>query len=249
MSKELENLTFINTRPQEQAQELTSRLTSQGARVVEFPLIEIVEPESWESFGEALSQTREGDWFFFTSSNGVKFFSKGFQQGGLAFPENVRVAVIGEKTAKACKEVGIEVSFVSEVANGKALAEEFVRAYPEKGSCYLFRGDISDNKILEGLSVLGPVRDIIVYRNTLPHRAKDRLEEFKGFMEKADMMLITSSQAAKNLVQLCSPQIQIAVIGPKTAETVSELNLNLVLAAKSTTIESLVSGLVEFYSK
>ncbi len=65
---------IIVTRAREQASSLVEILEEEGAYVIEFPVIEITEPEDYSELDNAIKNIKKYNWIIFTSVNGVKFF-------------------------------------------------------------------------------------------------------------------------------------------------------------------------------
>ena len=70
------------TRAREQAEPFLRMLEEEGAEVIEFPVIEIFPPASYEALDKAAARVRDYDWIVFTSVNGVtKFFERLLHSG------------------------------------------------------------------------------------------------------------------------------------------------------------------------
>ncbi|MEO6463368.1 MAG: uroporphyrinogen-III synthase, partial [Candidatus Eisenbacteria bacterium] len=65
----LEGRTVVVTRARAQAAALVEALRRLGARVLELPAIEIVDPPDWSPFDAALDRLEAYDWVVFTSAN------------------------------------------------------------------------------------------------------------------------------------------------------------------------------------
>src|SRR5215211_3303231 len=68
------------TRPLEQSQEMVTLLENLGAKVICRPMVEIVEPDSWDMLDGAIEKLATYDGLLFTSANGVKFFFRRLRQ-------------------------------------------------------------------------------------------------------------------------------------------------------------------------
>jgi len=67
---------IVITRPEAQAGGMIDLLRQQGARVICFPTIKVVPPESWQALDKTLEHLETYRWIIFTSANGVHFFFK-----------------------------------------------------------------------------------------------------------------------------------------------------------------------------
>jgi len=171
--------------------------------------------------------------------------------------KNLAVGVIGEQTAQAAREHGFNVEFVANTSNAEAFAGEFIEYLQNKsssfsGNIYILRGKVANTNLEKQLAEANfKVFPIVVYESRVHEVSAEEVERFCS--KPPDMIVLTSSQAAKNLVQILNKpeklkQIPVAVIGPKTAQTVEQLGLNLSIVAEKTFSESLVQGIIGFFS-
>lgn len=100
--------TVVVTRARTQASALSSQLRDLGAEVLEFPTIEIVDPEDFEPIDSAIRNLDVYHWLILTSVNGVERFFDRLEfadKDGRAL-YGLRVAAIGPATAAACMDRG-----------------------------------------------------------------------------------------------------------------------------------------------
>src|SRR5207244_7221270 len=110
-SKPLFGRRVVVTRAREQASDLKRRFEERGAQVVQFPTIEIVPPESFDSLDRAVDEA--WDWLIFTSTNGVSaFFERLFAKGKDVRSLSCKVAAVGDSTAAALRAHGIAPDIV-----------------------------------------------------------------------------------------------------------------------------------------
>src|SRR5918998_783500 len=93
----LSGRTVLITRARRQAAEFAGELERMGARVVECPTIEIVEPESYAALDRAVEDLFGYDWIIFTSANGVEHFISRLELRGadVSALDELRVCAIG----------------------------------------------------------------------------------------------------------------------------------------------------------
>ena len=72
----------VVTRAREQASDFRILLEKKGAHCLEFPTIEVVEPDSWTYVDRAIGRLEDYDWVIFTSVNGVRFFFRRLGEQG-----------------------------------------------------------------------------------------------------------------------------------------------------------------------
>jgi uroporphyrinogen III methyltransferase/synthase len=195
------------------------------------------------------------DWCLFTSVNGVKYFRRRLEKLGkdVRALAKIKIGVIGEKTASALWEWGLRADLMPLEFRAEALAE----ALKEKGvagkKMLLARAEKARDILPEMLKASGAEVDIVpVYRTILPKANKD---EFKKLLDQGiDIITFTSSSTVKHLVEIFYPEplarltegINIACIGPITAQIAKEFGLNVTIIPKVYTIRGLVKAIVAF---
>lgn len=295
MEHPLANLCFLNTRPKEQAAELSALLEKQGGTTFEFPTIEILPDPSWPLVRKHVAALSSDDWIIFTSANAVREIAKQLQQERSltsSFPR-AHVAAIGKQTARVAKGLGFPVGFTAQKATSETFANEFLSFLQDQfhsptnnRTLLLLRGEIADENlpkllVSDGVTVITQT----VYQNKISLPNKEHLKTLiqilqnsrKGFdkdgigrtaqtpgsVSRLDMLLFTSSEAARNFLRILEKEktgktedvlasvraIPAAVIGPKTAKTVEDLGFTLVSVANEASINSLVEGIVEYWSQ
>ena len=130
---------ILLTRPKELISEMAGRLRRMGAEVLEMPAIETVpiqpNPALEDCFqkdpkGAAYSQKTAGrtDWMVFTSPAGVRIFMDWFlQDHDIRDLAGIRIAAIGEGSAKKLRQYGIRCDFVPTVYDGETLGRELAQ--------------------------------------------------------------------------------------------------------------------------
>ena len=128
----LSGRTVVVTRARAQAAPLVEALRRLGARVLELPAIEIVDPPDWTPFDSALGRLDDYDWIVFTSENAIRrAIVRARTQGRdlaaeLARGPRPRVAVIGEATARRLRLAAVPVGLVAAEARAEGLLAAFV---------------------------------------------------------------------------------------------------------------------------
>ncbi|MCC6220628.1 MAG: uroporphyrinogen-III synthase [Deltaproteobacteria bacterium] len=237
----LVGLTFLNTRPHAQAKVLTDLLVEKGGEVLEFSTIAISEPDSLIK-GQMIREMgilERDDWVVFTSANGIEVtaeqFTRANDKASLLALEGLRrckIAVIGKKTKLCALSHGLNVDYISDVANSEAFAESFreylnrVR-YIDKADqspikVLLLRGKIASSHLPQGLTVPWiTLVSLPVYDLRMPVHSSEEISGLGRFLQiceekvvdfaqakshlhhhKIDMMIFTSSQAVKNFIRI-----------------------------------------------
>ncbi|WP_303218237.1 uroporphyrinogen-III synthase [Enterococcus asini] len=134
----------------------------------------------------------QADWVLFTSQTPVP-------QIVPLLREQTKIAVIGEKTAKAVCKLNREVDFISPQETKRAFLATFKEAYPQVGRVFYPKSQLADDYIETQLQTTAKVTSQVTYLN-LP--AKDGLKRCSHLLqEKAiDGVYLTSASAAKRFL-------------------------------------------------
>jgi uroporphyrinogen III methyltransferase / synthase len=241
-------------RTKEQADEVCELLRARGAVPEQVPTIAVEPPRTPQQMERAVKGLVTGryQWIGFTSVNAVRAIREKFEEYGLdarAFA-GVKVAAVGEATARALRAFGIMPDLVPE---GEQSAEGLAEAWPAYDDILdpinrvlLPRADIATEGLLARLTDLGwEAEDVTAYRTVraAPPPAPIR-EAIKG--GGFDAVLFTSSSTVRNLIGIAGKPhavTVIAVIGPQTAKTAAEFGLRVDVVADQPSIPALVDGL------
>ena len=244
-------------RTKEQAGALSEQLQSYGAVPHEVPTIAVEPPRTPQQMERAVKGLVTGryEWVAFTSANAVKAVAEKFEEYGLdarAFA-GIKVAAVGEQTAKALRAFGVVPDLVpSGDQSAAGLLEDFPAydpAFDPIERVFLPRADIATETLVAGLVELGwEVDDVTAYRTVraAPPPAEVR-EAIKG--GGFDAVLFTSSSTVKNLVGIAGKphaSTVIACIGPQTAKTAEEHGLRVDVLAPSPSAAVLAEALAAF---
>jgi uroporphyrinogen III methyltransferase/synthase len=259
MTRPLKNRTILITRARNQAPDFRRRLEQQGARVLEFPTIEIRSRPDPE-LDQAVNGLDHCDWLMFTSNNAVEIFME--RARVLArLPENnptatlPKVCAIGPATAEKMESYGYSVDLVPRLYQAEGVLEDFLD---------FNKGQLKDLRILlpcasEARELLpqtlrdqgAEVNLVSIYDTVIPEERYSQLAQlFKT--DAPDMITFTSSSTVKNFVALAEGIKEIqkypcAVIGPITAETAAENALNIVVHPEESTLTELVAAMGRYF--
>ena len=128
---------IVVTRTRAQAGELSARLHSLGADVLELPTIRIEPPTDLRAFAELVQDAHAYDWIVFTSPNGVNAFFELFYKlyddareiGG------AKIAAIGSATAERLKHFHMHVDLQPEEFVAEALGAGVPEAWAGSKIC------------------------------------------------------------------------------------------------------------------
>jgi uroporphyrinogen III methyltransferase/synthase len=259
-SRPLFGWTVLVPRTREQAGELSDLLRLYGAAPLEVPTIAVEPPRTAAPMDRAIKGLVSGRylWVVFTSVNAVRAIREKLEEYGLdarAFA-GVRIAAVGEATAAALAGYGIRPELVpTEQQSSEGLLADwpdFDELLDPLDRVLLPRADIATETLVAGLKERGwAVDEVTAYRTVraAPPPAPIR-EALKG--GRIDAVVFTSSSTARNLVGIAGKphdRTVIAVIGPQTAATVTELGLRVDVQAGEPSVPSLATALADFAAR
>ncbi|MBU4288347.1 MAG: uroporphyrinogen-III synthase, partial [Proteobacteria bacterium] len=250
---------IVVTRAREQASELIKLLSDLGAECLECPTIKVVPPDDWKPLDTAIENISSYDWLVFTSVNGVNFFferlfAKGKDVRALG---KLNTAVIGPATERRLFNFGLK----SDIVPKNYIAESIIEAFKDedvKGKKILLPRAKDARPILPvELTKMGVTVDEIIsyYTKEDPDSANLLSKRLKE--DTIDLITFTSSSTVKNFKALLPDNIfetklkdiNIACIGPITAETARDLGFNVNIVADSFTIPGLCEAILDYYRK
>jgi uroporphyrinogen III methyltransferase/synthase len=260
MAQPLKDKTVMVTRPRAQSKEMTDMLESLGAIVIHCPTIEIIEPDSWAALDAAIEKINTYDWIVFTSANGPEFFFRRLaerRKDGITSIARLTICAIGPATAKAIEAAGIRV----DVTAADSKAEGALRAIIEhaggeekmRGLRLLIpRARIAREVLPSELLRLGAEVDAVeTYQTVKPDTDPEVV--IRLFAEGIiDAITFTSSSTVSNFARLIGASdlsnllhgVLIACIGPVTAQTAIEHNLENIVQPEAYNSTALVETIV-----
>ena len=234
------------TRSREGNTELAAKLAARGFVPVSVDTFELLPPETWAGVDPCLKRLAGFDWVALTSAAGVEFFASRMRD--LSLPLRSRgfplVAAVGEKTAAALKEHGVDVDFLPSSYLTKALCAELPTDRGKR--VVVFRADIGDRGFVAGLRKRGfEVEDVAIYRTSPPRGGVKPLEQ------KFGAILFASPSAVEgflNRLGTARPggrlaETTVVCIGPVTAASARKAGFSRVIVAKTHTTEGMLECL------
>jgi uroporphyrinogen-III synthase len=246
---------IVVTRTRDQASELAARLASLGAEVVELPVIRISREVSKQTLAEVMLEFGAYDWLVFTSANGVHHFFGEFLRifDDIRSLGLVRIACIGEATAKAIGELHLKAEVLPKAATAEALAEEMVATGSmDSAKVLVITGNLNRDTLVRKLQEARAIVDCLqVYKTEAVDLSADPVAaEFRR--KGADAVLFASSSSARSFVdQGESLRIDAGAkkplygsMGPQTSEAMRKAGLRVDFEAATPGIDELVAELV-----
>ena len=259
--------TILVTRSVGQSSEFAQALATLGANVIEMPTLEIGPPSNWEALDHAIAHLSHFHWLILTSTNGINyFFERLIAQGkDVQSLKEIKIAVVGEKTAQRLKQHGLQPDFIPP----NFVADSLVANFPEEltGKKVLFpRVESGGREILvQELTTKGAeVIEVAAYQSccpkTIPPSAQLALQS-----GKVDIITFASSKTVQFFCQLVEKifsenslenhssvvansleGVCIASIGPQTSKTCRSLIGRVDVEALEYTLDGLTQVLIKW---
>jgi uroporphyrinogen-III synthase len=246
---------IVVTRTRDQASELATKLAAFGADVVELPVIRISKEISKPALADVMLEFGAYDWLVFTSANGVhNFFSEFFRIfDDIRSLGLIRIACIGEATAKAVSDLRLKVECRPAKATAEALAGEMIdTGSMDSAKILVITGNLNRDVIVKKLEEARAIVDCLqVYKTEAVDLSQDpAAAEFRRL--GADAVLFASSSSAQCFIEQ-GDVLKVGnegkkplngSIGPQTSETMRKVGLHVDFEAKSPGIAELVAELL-----
>lgn len=198
------------TRPRDQAAQLAQRITEAGGIPLLFPLLDIAPVDDDALLREQFSRLAQFDLAIFISPNAVRYGIAALRTAGSAIPPSLKIATVGQGSAKALRELGIESALVP----GERFDSEGLLALPELqqiAGCraIIFRGN-GGRELLGGtLAARGATVEYAeCYRRSKPPQDGAAL-----LAAAPDAITVTSSEALGYLWDMLDEQARAALRG------------------------------------
>ncbi|MCG2207813.1 uroporphyrinogen-III synthase [Staphylococcus epidermidis] len=177
------------------------------------------------------------DWLIFSSKNAVKYF--------YPYLKNVKVkkvAVIGDKTAQYCNELGISVDFVPRDFSQEGFLDEFkIR----EQHLLMPSSEKARPKLVQQLSQYNEIVKIDLYR---PVPNFKNISQVKALVRKHQIDAVTFSSSSAVEFYFKDGNVpefdHYFAIGKQTARTILKFNASVKVANKQT-LDSLIDKIIE----
>ncbi len=187
----LAELNIVVTRPRAQALSLAKRISTLGGNPILFPLLEIEPVSDTCLLNEQVARLPDFDLAIFISPNAVRY-SLSVIQSTIGFPDNLRVASVGQSSAQTLREAGIkEVIAPKDRSDSEALLAMPQLQNVDGWKAIIFRGDGGRELLGDTLKERGAeVEYVTCYRRRKPSQSPEVL-----LTCKPDAITISSSEA------------------------------------------------------
>ncbi len=255
-SSSLAGRRIVLTRAGHQNSELHAKLAALGAEVLELPLIRVIKSVRNEDLAEVFPELGGYDWIAFTSANGVRFY---FEEFFRVFDDIrslglIRIACVGEATAKAIVALHLKVECQPEIATAEALAAALVATGSlDSAKVLVVTGNRNREVLVTKLEEARAIVDTLqVYQTEKNDLSSDpSAADFRA--RGADAILFASSSAAQSFVDQAAV-LQLAKdarrplagsMGPQTSETMKKAGIPIDFTAKEPSLDALVVAAVK----
>ena len=255
MTLRLNNRLFISTRPKDSSEELTDLLSREGATVIEFPLIEIKAAQISENEKQNFAHPFPFQWIIFTSPNGVKFFFAILQEqtGSHSLPDEVRFAVIGEKTESVLNDFGYTASFINPGSTAEDFSQPFlnhINGGNTKPDILLPLGNLARTTIQDHLEGTAKCTRINVYTTEIPESLDRSIVQIIED-DRYDMLIFTSPSGIQNFLKafpsLGMKNIPMACIGPVTSREAINSGFRPLVTAPKSSAKGIAESIINYY--
>lgn len=252
--------TILVTRATGQSSQFSQLLKEAGAKVVEMPTLEITSPSNWQPLDNAIAQISYFNWLILTSSNAVEYFLERLlsQNRDTRVLANLKIAVVGEKTAKSLEKYSLKADFIPP----NFVADSLVESFPEQllNQKLLFpRVESGGREILvKEFSTKGAeVIEVPAYQSRCPQNIPPDAE-LALINGTIDVVTFASSKTVQFFYELVQQNLSqkpisqylaglcIASIGPQTSKTCQDLLGRVDVEAEEYTLPGLTQALIKW---
>ena len=235
------------TRPRAQAEAFVVALEAAGAVAIVMPLISIAPPDDARPAEAALDRLASYDFLICTSANGARAVGERWAARNQPFPANVRVAVVGPRTAAAARAAGLPVHAQPSEFRGAAIPAALGELRGKR--VLLPRTDIGGEETPAALAAAGAIVDDVVFYRTLSTTPDP--EAMRALRAGVDILTFMSPSAVQAFVTLLGDEAislathaTVACIGPVTADAARAAGLPVHVQPSAYTSEALVDALM-----
>ncbi|WP_142414913.1 uroporphyrinogen-III C-methyltransferase [Hathewaya massiliensis] len=244
---------IIVTRARTQSSRLLDIINDLGGNAIEVPAIKIKEVEN-NGLDKAIENIKDYTTLVFTSENAVDiFFNKLFSLNkDIRSLSNLKIACIGNATAKAVKEKGIIADFVPEKFVAESLLELLKENLTKEDKVLIPRAKEARELLVDGLKEICFVDEVKIYETLKEDSNK---EDIFDILKKDNELFITftSSSTVKNFVEIIGKEnlallkgkAKLVSIGPVTSKTIEGFGLTVYKEAKEYTIDGVVEAIIQ----
>ena len=250
----LENKIIISTRPLSTDDSIKRNLIEKGARVLDFPMIEICPIELNEEIRELLQQLASFQWIVFTSKNGADCFFKLLNQSSIKTDAivQIKIAVVGKKTSEEVVKNKCTSYLLSTGTTSGDLLHDLVGKVLPTDRILLVLGELADDTLEQGLENVAFSTRLNVYQTLYPGvHSKELIKSIRR--NEYDMILFTSPSGFEQFKKIMPEKIlaadfKSACIGRTTEKAMVNSNCRPLLVSRRSEGESFVNELEIYFN-
>jgi uroporphyrinogen III methyltransferase/synthase len=243
---------IVVTREKSHAIDTIKRIEELGGNVIPFPTIKLEEITPNKELEESIRNINKYSYIVFTSVTGVNiFFNKFLELKDIRTLAGIKIAAVGSKTANAIKKYGIKVDIIPERFAAEDLIDKLKEVLTKEDKVLIPRGKLGRRELVEELSKVSLVHEIIIYDTVKSKESKDemisRIEDLDSYY-----LLFTSPSTFTNFIEILGDDSswvlekgKIISIGPITTKTIEEKGYKVYKQAETYTVEGILELLVK----
>jgi len=241
------------TRAREQAEEFVARLETQGAEVLSLPMIQILDPLSWDDVDRAREALASFDWIVLTSANAVERWTRRANElQSAAFSSSNKIAAVGVATARQIERLGMRVDLIPNNYSADGLLAAFGAQLHGK-KFLLPRGNLARPELPRALKARGAeVHEVVVYRTESGLRSTaDGVAQIER--GEVDVITFASPSAVEGFAASVSDEKLVhgrfvaASIGPTTSAALRQHGFEVPIEAVPSTLDALAEAIVRYF--
>lgn len=250
----LKNKHILIPREKKQAKSFSEIVKKLGGVPVEIPLLAFKPTELTMEIESAIHKLSQYDWVIFTSKVTVETFLSFVGVSTSDFP---KIAAIGEKTAKALSNNGLQVHFIPAKFMAEAFISELSSQIKQGTKVLIPKGNLARNLIAEQLRNLGAkVDEVIVYETFFPPESKAALRQ-KVIEQELDIIPFTSPSTVDHFMEVIKENelwdelssFTFACIGPVAKKRAESYGLPVHAVPSVYTVEGMVKEIAHYISE
>lgn len=243
----LANLTIMVTRPKPQGEELCHLIDQYGGRSIYFPTLEIHPVKNIDVVKNQIEQLDQFDWLIFISANAVTHSASLIHSIWPVLPEKIKIAAIGESTAKLLKASNLPVHAIPELdwsSEGLLNLPAFQSIKNKKIA--LICGENGRDLLNHELRSRGALlTEIIVYRRSQPVIDVSSYTKMIS-THQIHIIVTTSGESIQNLKDLLTycwedlAKIPVIVVSERLKSLAGQLGFKSIFLAKNASHHAII---------
>lgn len=250
MNTTLQGLRILNTRPKEQAQDLSNTIQAIGGTVLELPTLEIQATPTWLG---TLPDLNTIHYAIFVSANAVAQCFIQLKIANISWPTTIKVIPIGQGSAAALKKFNVSVYETPEIPDSEHLLAMQSLQQPQQQNILLFKGKGGRTLIAETLLERGAsLFTFEVYQRVMP-KINPQFVKSIWHDDLVDIILLTSEQSIHHLFALFEDDAHewlrsktCLVISERLAQVASTLGIKNIIRSHP---DRMINALFDYVTK